>query len=492
MEEKQALSEHQFGFRKGKSTVDAVRIVKELTSKELSKRGDSKSRKMCILTTLDIKNAFNSANWEKVIKALETKGISNYLIKMMEAYLNEREIKEESFTKSMTAGVPQGSILGPTLWNLLYDSVLELELPEDITLVAYADDLAIISLARDAEEMEFKLNYTLREISQWMAENKLEIAPEKSEAIIISGRKKYGTVNIRVGDQEIAIKENLKYLGVIIDSKLSFLPHLNYITAKAEKTVAALSRIVPNLGGPGENKRRMLQKAAESIFLYAAPIWIDCLKYEKYRAKLLSKQRTFCLRVACSYRTVSTDAIAVLARVIPIDLMCEERSQTWGKDGDEKERQRNLTLNKWQTRWSESNKGQWTRTLIPEIAPWFNRKHGEVNYHISQALSGHGCFQSYVNKIGKAATPRCLFCEEIDDPEHTLFGCVRWIREKESTEALVGENLRKENLISLMLKNVENWNAIANMITKIMKNKEEIERRTRIQPLLPQRTDTSV
>ncbi|KAI5723000.1 hypothetical protein M8J76_016853 [Diaphorina citri] len=91
MEEKRTLNEHQFGFRRGKSTVDAINIVKELATAELVK-GGKKSRRMCILTILDIKNAFNFANWEKIILALEAKGISSYLIKIIESYLHEREI----------------------------------------------------------------------------------------------------------------------------------------------------------------------------------------------------------------------------------------------------------------------------------------------------------------------------------------------------------------------------------------------------------------
>lgn len=481
IQEKDILSDKQFGFRKGRSTVDAIKIVTELAGNEIRKRGDCRTRKMCILTTLDIRNAFNTANWEKVIDSLQRKGISQYLIKMMEAYLCNREIRGENFEKNMSGGVPQGSILGPTLWNIFYDDVIRLEVPEGVTLVAYADDLAIVTLARDEEDMEFKLNFTLEGINNWMVENKLQVAPEKSEAIVIAGRKKYGPINIKLGGQIINIKNNLKYLGVVIDNKLSFLPHLEHITTKAEKTVAALSRIVPNLGGPGENKRRMLQHAADSILLYASPVWVECLKVKKNRYLLLSRQRKFCLRVACAYRTVSTEAASVISRVIPIDLACEERNNTFGRNKEVKDREREITLIKWQERWRVSEKGQWTKTLIPEIGPWFHRKFGEINYHLTQALSGHGCFQSFIHKIGKAQTPKCLYCEENDNPEHTFFGCVRWEREKEETESVLGEFLTKENLVSTMLQSESNWKEISNMITKIMKQKEELERRLRAQ-----------
>lgn len=190
--------------------------------------------------------------------------------------------------------------------------------------------------------------------------------------------------------------------------------------------------------------------------------------------------------MACAYRTVSTEAASVISRVIPIDLACEERNNTFGRNKEVKDREREITLIKWQERWRVSEKGQWTKTLIPEIGPWFHRKFGEINYHLTQALSGHGCFQSFIHKIGKAQTPKCLYCEENDNPEHTFFGCVRWEREKEETESVLGEFLTKENLVSTMLQSESNWKEISNMITKIMKQKEEMERRLRAQQALHQ------
>lgn len=224
----------------------------------------------------------------------------------------------------MTAGVPQGSVRAPTLWNLLYDGVLQLKVPEDVTLLAYADDLAIIALGRTEEELETKANITLDIVGSWMLDNKLVVAPTKSEAMIMSGRKACRPITIKFGNQEIPQKDSVKYLGVVLDKKLCFNQHIDYVTAKAEKTVAALSRIVPNLGGPGENKRRLLQYAADSIILHAAPTWFESLKIKKNKSKLLSIQRKFVLRVGCLYRTVSTEAAAVVSRVIPIDLLLTE------------------------------------------------------------------------------------------------------------------------------------------------------------------------
>lgn len=477
--EKHLLSDFQFGFREGRSTVHAIRKIKDIAGGELRKRGNCSSRCFCLLITLDIQNAFNSANWGTVITALAKKGVSKYLIRMMESYLSEREIVGEEFPKNMSAGVPQGSILGPTLWNLLYDGVLQLKIPHDVTLVAYADDLAIIALGRTEEELEMKANTTLEIVGGWMRDNKLAVAPAKSEAMVISGRKVCRPIKIKFGNQEITQKNIIKYLGVVLDRKLNFHSHIDYVTAKAEKTVAALSRIVPNLGGPGENKRRLLQYAADSIILYAAPIWVESLKIKKNKAKILSIQRKFALRVGSLYRTVSAEAAAVVARVIPIDLLLIERDRTFDKNKEEKIRERENTIYSWQQRWDLSTKGIWTKTLIPEITPWLKREHGEIDYFLSQALTGHGCFQEFVHKIGKAATPICLFCEENDGPEHTLFKCGRWDSDRYTAKAILGQDINKHNIIKLMLESPYKWEAIKTMTKNILKNKSEHEMRLR-------------
>ena len=68
----------------------------------------------------------------------------------------------------VTAGVPQGSIVGATLWNLLYNGVLQLKVPKGITLIAYADDLAVVGIAKKENELIEKVNITLGKISEWM------------------------------------------------------------------------------------------------------------------------------------------------------------------------------------------------------------------------------------------------------------------------------------------------------------------------------------
>ncbi|KAI5752887.1 hypothetical protein M8J77_021482 [Diaphorina citri] len=91
-----------------------------------------------------------------------------------------------------------------------------------------------------------------------MRQNKLKIAPEKTEAALLIGRKKCQPFTIQVGDKEVSLSDNLKYLGIFLDRKLTFSKHISEVVTKADNRTKALSRIMPRTGGAGWTKRKLL------------------------------------------------------------------------------------------------------------------------------------------------------------------------------------------------------------------------------------------
>ena len=125
------------------------------------------------------------------------------------------------------------------------------------------------------------------------------------------------------------MKTSIKYLGVQLDRRLSFGVHLKITTAKAIQCGANLARLLPNIGGPRKAKSRLEASVVHSKLLYAAPIWADALQNHAIRRKLFPAQRSIVLRIILAYKTVSTSAVLVLASVPPIDLLAEERQETF-------------------------------------------------------------------------------------------------------------------------------------------------------------------
>lgn len=475
IEAKGDFSERQFGFRKGRSTIHAVQEVLRPTRGPISKRP-----KWCALVLVDVRNAFNTASWRLIIRKLELRGISEYLINIVKDYLSNRKVEvTRGNVRRVGAGVPQGSVIGPTLWNVLYDDVMKIDVPDGVRMICYADDLAVVVTSNTKEDLMNKTNESLHDIHLWMRRNALQVAAEKTTAVLLNRFGGIGGVVFEMGNARILPSPRVDYLGITIDQRLRFSAHVKRVTDKACRTARVLGLVLPNNRGLTQNKRKTMYASVQSIVLYGAPIWSGALEMKTNRDRVMRVQRQAALRICSAYCTVSNEALAVVSGTIPIHLMAKERSSAFemGNINNEQRKQlREGTLDKWQSEWRASEKGEWTRKLIPDLRPWLKRKWGVVDYHITQCLTGHGCFMAYVYRIKRRNTPTCIYCEEVDDVEHSLFCCKKWESQRREAERKVGKELRKKDLVDQMLESRDKWNTIGEYIREIMKIKEIDER----------------
>jgi len=125
--------------------------------------------------TLDIRNAFNSADWGRTLEALRSFNIQDYLLNVVHSYLSKRELVLDTSvgprTYEMTAAVPQGSVLGPLLWNTMFDGVLKLPLPSSTNIVGFADDVALVVVAKEVAAVEAAANCAIRAVEDRLRRN---------------------------------------------------------------------------------------------------------------------------------------------------------------------------------------------------------------------------------------------------------------------------------------------------------------------------------
>lgn len=481
LENNGGLAEHQYGFRRAHSTLDAIKTVVDIAKSAIEgKRWKRGAKRYCAIVTLDVKNAFNSARWSCIHHALARFRVPTYIQEIIGNYLKDRVLKydteEGTKTYQVSGGVPQGSVLGPILWNIMYDAVLRLPLPEEAKIIGFADDIAVVVTAKFTEEITRICNEAVDIIRQWLSSVGLHLAEHKTEAVLISSRKLRETITIRVGDQEITSQSMVRYLGVMIDDRLSFKQHIEYSSAKAARVNAMISRLMPNLKGPGEVRRRLLAGVVGSVMLYGAPIWSDAAKIKSSARKLESVYRLSAIRVAMAFRTISSDAVCVIAGMCPLTILANERSRKYFRR-DEEDTLKADSIKAWQERWDQSEKGRWTHRLIPDIETWLNRPHGEIDYYLTQFLSGHGCFRAYLFRFGHDGAPECPTCQDREeDVEHVFFHCTRFADGRGKLQKILGVVLSPENMVAHMLEKVENWTAVREFASEVMKELRRLER----------------
>uniref|UniRef100_A0A2S2P3N9 Putative RNA-directed DNA polymerase n=1 Tax=Schizaphis graminum TaxID=13262 RepID=A0A2S2P3N9_SCHGA len=156
------ISDNQFGFRRGRSTIGALERLKSYV--RATTAGHHVHHKLVGMLTLDVRNAFNSAPWVAIVEAAKSREVPPGLLSILEDYLSNRVVLVSSpssssdFAHNMSCGVPQGSVLGPELWNLMYDGLLKIKMPERVHLLAFADDVAVLATHQILFVLEEKLD----------------------------------------------------------------------------------------------------------------------------------------------------------------------------------------------------------------------------------------------------------------------------------------------------------------------------------------------
>ena len=277
---------HQFGFRSKRSTSDAVLVFLDRVIGGLDKERTTIVRTLF----LDFTSAFNTVSRKNILSRV-SESSPEWMVEILRSYFTGvtqcvkfgRQVSEY---KDCNTGVLQGGVLSPYLFNL---AVSSLNLAEsNSALIKYADDNTLTHEMSSIDHLnEYKGR--IREIEEWATENHLLLNGSKTKELIfvqpgISSPDILKLMNerITVAGHDIEPVEKVKFLGIVIDSHLSFEPQLEEVLSKCIRVLNYAVKLLRN-SGSGQAVEDFINACVLSMLMYGLPTYATFLSLELKR-----------------------------------------------------------------------------------------------------------------------------------------------------------------------------------------------------------------
>lgn len=283
LEKFKTLSDCQFGFRKGKSTEDAVVALSSFISEQLD------DGKKCLTVFLDLKKAFDTVSIPILLNKLENIGIRGTPLSLFRDYLFKRQqcVKINQYTSEdieIDYGVPQGSVLGPSLFLVYINDLCNMKL-FNARVFSYADDTAVTFPGLTWQNVQQDTEAGLTKISNWLNSNLLTLNTLKTNFVcftMTSRTQPASDFNIKIHKcdplsnsacrcPEINKVTAIKYLGVMLDERLSWDKHIDLVNNRIRKLIWIFKTL--RHVAPKPLLSKIYISLVQSIIIYCIPVW---------------------------------------------------------------------------------------------------------------------------------------------------------------------------------------------------------------------------
>ena len=306
------LYDYQFGFQRGKSTQLAVMML-------VDKINEALDNKECVIgILLDFSKAFDTVDHEILLPKLEKYGIQGTELQWLNDDLsNRRQYVTYSNYKSsfgtITCGVPQGSILGPLLF-LMYINDLS-NVSEYCFSLLFADDTNMFHTGKDMKIVCDQVNEDLKNVQEWLDCNKLSLNICKTHYMIFTPRNKIiDDIDIKFCNNVIERVYVSKFLGVQIDSQLTWKTHVEYTCKKLSKSIGILSKARKKLHR--SSLINLYYAFAYPYFIYYNVGWGE--NYTTTLDRLILLQKKLIRIVTCSPFRAHTEPLFFANRILNV------------------------------------------------------------------------------------------------------------------------------------------------------------------------------
>ena len=226
----------------------------------------------------DFRKAFDSVPHRKLIDKMQDLGLNEHILLWVKSYLTDRSQKvivngKASDPTPVLSGVPQGSVIGPLLFLIYIDGVMNLPLSETSNLILYADDI-LLYRAIKCESDYSVLQDDINTINYWVEENHMQFNTAKYKYMLIS-HKRHKTTSptaLTIASHQIDKVESFKYLGLLFTSDLSWSKHITSVCNKARRLLGLLYRRFYQQSEP-ETLLKLYMSLVRPHLEYASQVW---------------------------------------------------------------------------------------------------------------------------------------------------------------------------------------------------------------------------
>lgn len=303
------LSKTQFGFRPKFSTTDALLYAIE-TWRTAMDKGDYTA-----VASLDLSKAFDSVDHNILLSKLVSLGFLWPARMLISNYLSER--KQAVFHNGVSSnwltvvrGVPQGTILGPLLF-LLYVNDLADNLKECLN-AQYADDTLVFNSNSNITDAVTSVSRDCEALTKYFSMNKLQLNVSKTDFLLLNPKRTIDTTTLAIGCSRIVPATDIKYLGVVIDEKLSFDSFVKQTLKKMAMGIKSIRHIANRI--PLSARIQLLHALVLSHYNYGCTLLSDLSQENKTK---LERQLNWGLRV-CYQKPIrhSCNELRLNARIL--------------------------------------------------------------------------------------------------------------------------------------------------------------------------------
>lgn len=318
------FSHNQHAYLKGKSVETALsdvvcNIEKSLHYKEYT-----------LASFLDIEGAFNNIYSDSIHEALVKTGIESDLVNWLMQMLLDRQISASIGHNSMkiiaNRGTPQGGVLSPTLWILVLNEVLLQLENTGVHVVAYADDLVLLSRGKFLDTVSNVLESALTALTRWSRKSGLNVNPSKTELVLFTNKRVIPNFRLPTLDGvTLKLSDSAKFLGTILDSKLNWK---NNIIARVKKAYAAFYSCQKIIGTNWGLKPKLIHwmytAIIRPILSYGSIVWWTALDKACNLKEINKIHRISLISITGAFKTTATASLEIILNVLPIDLYIKE------------------------------------------------------------------------------------------------------------------------------------------------------------------------